>query len=101
GVVAFVDDDRRAVGRIDREARPPALLRRKALERRGAGVKLSAKGFRREQRAKRVLRHVDARRAKDERQLAAENARRHARAAFDRLDLDQPRVAIGAAAELK
>ena len=85
----------------DRKSRAPALLRREPLKRRGAGVKVRAERFRREQRAKRVLRHVDAGRAKDERQLAAEDSRRHARAAVDRLDLDQPGVAIGSAAELK
>ena len=85
----------------NREARAPALLRRETAQRRGAGVKVGAERFRREQRAKRVLGHMHAGRAEDERQLAAENPRPHARAAVDRLDLDQPRVAIGAAAELE
>ena len=44
---------------------------------------------------------MDAGRAKDESQLAAEDSRRHPRAAVDRLDLDQPGVAIGSTAELK
>ena len=71
----------------------------KRSKRRGAGVKVRAKRLRRQQRAERVFRHMDAGRAEFERQFAAENARPHARAAVDRLDLEEPGVAIGAAAE--
>ena len=58
------------------EKRAPApSWRRKRAQRRGAGVKVDAKRFRRQQRAQRVLRHMQAGRAEHEIKLAAEDLR--------------------------
>src|SRR6185437_3861290 len=99
GVVAFVDDGRLTVGRGQKEALAPALLRREAAKRRRAGGKIGAERLRRNERAERVLRHMRAGRAKLEHESAATHARVHARAAAGRLDLKELTVAIGSTAK--
>ena len=99
GVVALVDDGERAAGARQREARAAPLLRRESGERRRRAGDVGAQRLAGEQHAERVLGHVQPRRAEDELEFAAEDARANARAAVDRRDLDKLRVAGGVGAE--
>ena len=71
----------------------------KSGERRRRAGDVGAQRVAGEQHAERVLSHVQSRRAEDEIEFAAEDARANARAAVDRRDPDKLRVAGGVGAE--